>query len=174
MNASQQTQGRPTLGQVIAAELKSEATATRKMLERFPAGKADWSPHEKSMTIGKLANHISDVTGWIDIIVNQEELDFATSDYEVPENDTGAKLAEHFDTQIEKSLDVLQNVSDEDLLKTWSLRNGDEIIMEMPRIAFLRGMVMSHLIHHRGQYSVYLRLKDVPLPSIYGPSADEQ
>lgn len=174
MSVGKQTQGRPTLGQTIASELKGEATATRKMLERFPAGQTDWSPHEKSMTIGKLANHISDVAGWVKIIVNQEELDFAVSGYEIPEFDTGAKLTGHFDLQVETALEVLQNVSDEDLLKTWRLRNGDEIFFEMPRIAVLRGMVMNHLIHHRGQYSVYLRLKDVPLPSVYGPTADEQ
>lgn len=163
-----------TLGQIIAAELKQEAVSTRKMLERFPEGKADWSPHEKSMKLGQLASHIADVPNWIRPTVTQEELDFDKSDYKPAHFTTAAELVEHFDTSLEDALEVLQRVSDEDLMKTWRLRSGEQIFFELPRIQVLRGMVMNHLIHHRGQYSVYLRLNDVPLPGVYGPTADEQ
>lgn len=171
--SGQQTE-RVTLAQTIAAELQHEAVATRKMLERFPEGKADWSPHEKSMKLGHLASHIADVPNWIRPTVTREELDFSKDDYKPADFTTAAQMVEHFDKSLTDALEVLQGVSDEDLMKTWRLRSGEQIFFEMPRIQVLRGMVMNHLIHHRGQYSVYLRLNDVPLPGVYGPTADEQ
>jgi uncharacterized damage-inducible protein DinB len=162
-----------TLGQTIAAELKHEAVSTRKMLERFPEGKADWSPHEKSMKMGALASHIADVPNWIPPTVTAEELDFSRTEYKPANFTTAAELVEHFDKSLAQALALLQTVSDEDLMKHWRLRDGEKIFFEMPRIQALRGMVLNHLIHHRGQYSVYLRLNDVPLPGVYGPSADE-
>ena len=171
--SGQQTE-RVTLGQTIAAELQHEAIATRKMLERFPEGKADWSPHEKSMKLGHLASHIADVPNWIPPTIKQDEMDFSKDDYKPVSFTTAAELVAHFDRSLADALDVLQTVSDEDLLKVWRLRSGEQVFFEMPRIQVLRGMVMNHLIHHRGQYSVYLRLHDIPLPGVYGPSADEQ
>lgn len=168
----QQTE-RVTLGQTIAAELKHEAVSTRKMLERFPAGKAEWSPHEKSMKLAHLASHIADVPNWVRPTVTEEELDFSKSDFKPAHFTTAGELVAHFDKSLEDALELLQAVSDEELMKTWRLRDGEQIFFEMPRIQVLRGMVMNHLIHHRGQYSVYLRLNDVPLPSVYGPTADE-
>ena len=165
---------RVTLGQTIAAELKHEAVSTRKMLERFPEGKAEWSLHEKSMKLGRLASHIADILNLIRPTVTQEELDFSKGDYKSPELTSADELVAHFDKSLEDALEILQSVSDEDLMKNWRMRSGDHIIFEMPRIQVLRAIVMNHLIHHRGQYSVYLRLNDVPLPSVYGPTADEQ
>ncbi len=169
----QQTE-KNTLGQAIAAELRHEAISTRKMLERFPEDKADWSPHEKSMKLAQLASHIADVPNWIRPTVTQEELDFSKDEYKTTEFTTAEELVGHFDKSLKDALEVLQTASDEDLMITWRLRSGEEIFFEMPRIQVLRSMVMNHLIHHRGQYSVYLRLNDVPLPGVYGPTADEQ
>lgn len=161
------------LGQVFAAELTQEAAATRKMLERFPAGEADWQPHEKSMTLGKLASHVADVPNWIRWTVTEDELDFGKTDYKQLEASSADELVSAFDKGVAEALDILQNAEDEDLMKNWKLRDGENIFFEMPRVQVLRAMVMNHLIHHRGQLSVYLRLKDVPLPGVYGPSADE-
>lgn len=161
-------------GQILAAELKREAIATRKMLERVPENSFAWKPHEKSMSLGELASHVADVPGWIPPTVNQEELDFANTDFKPARLNTPRELVEHFDQSLNAALDALQTVSDENLEKIWRLRRGEQILLEMPRASVVRAMVLSHLIHHRGQLSVYLRLKDVPVPSIYGPSADEK
>lgn len=163
-----------TLGEIIAAELEHEAAATRKMLERFPEDKADWSPHEKSMKLAHLASHIADVPNWIRPTITEEELDFSKSGYKPVHFTTARELAAHFDKGVKDALCFLQSVSDEDLMKMWRLRSGEQIFFEMPRAQVLRGMIMNHLIHHRGQYSVYLRLNGVPLPGVYGPTADEQ
>jgi len=171
--SGQQTE-KTTLGQTLAAELKHEATATRKMLERVPADKFEWSPHDKSMSLGRLATHVAEVPQWVSPTVTQEELDFGKNDYKPANLNTPNELIEAFDKGLNEALDALQNVSDEDLMQTWTLRNGEEIILAMPRAAVLRSMVLNHLIHHRGQLSVYLRLQDVSLPGVYGPTADEQ
>lgn len=161
------------LGQSIAEELKREAVATRKMLERVPADSFAWQPHEKSMILGQLASHVADVTGWIPPIVTQEELDFAKSDFKPARLTTPNELVEHFDESLDAALGFLHTASDEHLRQSWRLRKGEHLILEMPRADVIRTMVLSHLIHHRGQLSVYLRLKNVPLPPVYGPSADE-
>ncbi len=126
------------------------------------------------MSLGKLASHVADVTDWIRPIIKDEELDFSKTDYKMLEANSAEELTAAFDKSLADAFDVLKNASDENLMKNWKLRDGENIFFEMPRIQVLRGTVMNHLIHHRGQLSVYLRLKDVPLPSIYGPSADEQ
>lgn len=162
-----------TLGQTLAAELKQEGVSTRKLLERFPEGKAEWQPHEKSMTLGRLAGHVAELPMWVSVAVNQEELDFATSDHKPAHLTTAAELVELFDKNLNEALESLQSVEDEILMQNWRLRNGEQIYFEMPKIAVIRSMALNHLYHHRGQLSVYLRLNDVPLPGIYGPSADE-
>lgn len=163
-----------TIGQMFAAELEHEAVATRKMLERMPDGDFDWQPHAKSMRLGQLASHVADVPNWIRPTVTTEELDFAQSNWQPKEMRNAADLVNYFDQGLSDALEVLRSASDADLMKNWRLRNGENIFFEMPRAQVLRSMVMNHLIHHRGQLSVYLRLKDVPLPGAYGPSADEQ
>ena len=162
-----------TIGQTFAAELEHEAVATRKMLERVPDGEFDWQPHAKSMRLGQLASHIADVPNWIRATVTMEELDFAQNNFQPKEMRSATDLVNYFDQSLGDALEVLRTASDDDLMKSWRLRNGEKIFFEMPRVQVLRSMVMNHLIHHRGQLSVYLRLKDVPLPGAYGPSADE-
>ncbi|HLL99937.1 MAG TPA: DinB family protein [Pyrinomonadaceae bacterium] len=161
------------LGQVLAQELQYESQSTRKMLERVPDRFA-WQPHEKSMPLGRLATHVAEIPQWTRAITTQDELDFAESDYKPATLAGAAELVEAFDKAVADSIELLLNASDADLMRGWQLRNGEKIIMEMPKAMVVRSMVLNHLIHHRGQLSVYLRLNDVPLPSVYGPTADEQ
>lgn len=162
-----------TLGQTLAAELKHEAVSTRKMLERVPEDKFDWQPHEKSMKLGRLASHVAEISHWVNAALTQDELDFATSDYKPETANSARDLVEIFDKTVGEAAGLLENVSDRDIMRKWRLRNGEKVFFELPKIAVIRSMVLNHLIHHRGQLSVYLRLNDVPLPSVYGPTADE-
>jgi uncharacterized damage-inducible protein DinB len=162
-----------SIGQILAQELQHEAQSTRKMLERVP-DKFDWQPHEKSMSLGRLATHVAEIPQWTRAIVPQDGLDFAKSDYKPATLASATEFVELFDKCVADSLELLQGAADADLMRKWQLRNGEKILMEMPKAMVLRSMVLNHLIHHRGQLSVYLRLNDVPLPSVYGPTADEQ
>lgn len=163
-----------TLGQMIAAELQQEARSTRKMLERLPSDKFSWQPHEKSMTLSRLAGHIVEMLMWTNATLKQDELDFATSDYKPKDYTEASELVADFDNNIADAVEILNSTSDETMMQNWRLRSGEQIFFEMPKAAVMRTMVMNHIIHHRGQLSVYMRLLDVPVPSIYGPSADEQ
>jgi uncharacterized damage-inducible protein DinB len=160
-------------GQMLAAELEQEAKSTRKMLERVPVDKFDWQPHEKSMSLMKLAVHIAELPSWTGMTMNRPELDFATMDYTPPTVTSADELVAVFDKNIADALEVLRTAKDETFGEPWKLRNGETIYFEMPKGAVMRGVVFSHFIHHRGQLSVYLRLNDIPVPQIYGPSADE-
>ena len=161
------------LNQTIIAELQQEANTTRKLLERVPEGALGWKPHEKSMTLARLASHVAELCGFIELILKQDELDFASGDYKPFVATNVAELLERFDKNISTAKDLLKSATDEQLMKSWRMRQGERVFFELPRIAVIRSMALNHVIHHRGQLSVYLRLQDVPLPSIYGPSADE-
>ena len=125
------------------------------------------------MTMGRLAVHVAEMTGWVVETVNKTELDFATMDYKPFEPQTTEELVEYLDKIIVEAVDALKNTPDEAMMENWTLRNGEQVYFTMPRIQVLRGMVFNHIVHHRGQLSVYLRLNDIPVPAIYGPSADE-
>ncbi|MEP6903305.1 MAG: DinB family protein [Actinomycetota bacterium] len=157
----------------LIAELTQEAATTRKILERIPVEKYDYKPHEKSMTMIRLATHVAEMIDWIPETCTKDELDFATMDYKPFEPQTTAELVEFHDKNIAAALEALKNTSDEDMHKDWSLKNGETTYFTMTKIACLRTMCFNHIWHHRGQLSVYLRLNDIPVPSIYGPSADE-
>ena len=161
------------LAAALIGELQHEAATTRKILERIPAEKFDYKPHEKSMTMGRLAVHVAEMTGWAIEIANKTELDFATMDYKPFEPQTTEELVGFLDKLVAEATEALKTVSDEAMMENWSLRNGETIYFTMPRIQTLRSMVFNHIVHHRGQLSVYLRLNDIPVPEIYGPSADE-
>jgi uncharacterized damage-inducible protein DinB len=163
-----------TIGQMLAAELKQEAISTRKMLERIPSEQFQYKPHERSMPLVSLAGHIADMIGWTNVTINEDELDFAKSDFTPKEYNDASELTAYFDRNISSALEILSSVSNETLMQPWRLRNGEQIYFEMPKAVVMRSMVMNHIIHHRGQLAVYLRMLDVPVPSIYGPSADEQ
>lgn len=162
-----------TLGQALAAELKFEAISTRKMLERVPESKFDWTPHDKSMNLRQLATHVAEISNWTKPTLTQDELDFAASDHKPTVVNSTQELVEIFDKSVAESIELLEEIFDEDMMKTWCLRRGDEKIYEQPKFAIVRSLVLNHLYHHRGQLSVYLRFLDAPLPSVYGPTADE-
>jgi uncharacterized damage-inducible protein DinB len=160
------------IASAFIAELKQEAIATRKCLERISEDKFDYKPHEKSMTFSQLAVHVAEMIGWATVTIKTEQLDFAT-DYKPFEAKTNAELIEFFEKNLAEAIEALENTSDEEMRQDWTLRNGEQVFFTMPRFQVLRGMVFNHIIHHRGQLSVYLRLNDIPVPSLYGPSADE-
>jgi uncharacterized damage-inducible protein DinB len=162
-----------SLSDAFAGELQYEVAATRKCLERIPETVFDWKPHEKSMAMMPLAAHIAEMFGWVKDTVEKSELDFATMDYKPFKPQTTAELVGLLDKNSGEAAEVLKQVSDETLLENWKMRNGEKIFIDMPRIAVLRGLILKHIVHHRGQLSVYLRLNDIPVPEIYGPSADE-
>jgi uncharacterized damage-inducible protein DinB len=161
------------LNESFIAELQNEAKNSRKMLERVPAEKFSWKPHEKSMTLGRLATHVAELTNWTGVIVQHDELDFAKMDYKPPVVETNEELVQLFDKNYEQGLKDLKNADDKTLMGTWTMKNGETIFFTMPKMAVLRSFVFNHIIHHRAQLGVYLRLLDVPVPQTMGPTADE-
>ena len=165
------------LSEALLPEFDQEMASTRKSLERVPDGKFDWKPHTKSATLRQLTTHIALFPSWMIDTLEKTSFDYAPvggEPYKAPTVNSHKDLLEIFDRDVPKARAALQAASDADLLATWTLLAGGKTIFAMPRIAVLRGMVMNHLIHHRAQLGVYLRLNDVPVPAIYGPSADEQ
>lgn len=165
-----------SISQSLLPELEQEAATTRKLLERVPADKFGWKPHEKSMTMGRLATHVAEMVGWVSVTLTTEKLDFAPVGGQpmVPfEPKSTADLLSFFDKNVVEAKAALAKATDAEMFQNWTLLSGGKVIFTMPRIACLRGMVMNHVIHHRGQLSVYLRLNGIPVPAMYGPSADE-
>jgi uncharacterized damage-inducible protein DinB len=166
-----------TIGQSMLPEFNQEMQNTRKVLERAPDDKWGWKPHEKSGTVGWLVGHIATLPGWATMTINTEELDYAPVNgpgYQPPKTDNRSQALAVFDKEAKEARAALASVSDEELSKGWTLLAGGQKIFTLPRIACVRGMVMNHLIHHRAQLTVYYRLLGVPVPGLYGPSADEQ
>jgi uncharacterized damage-inducible protein DinB len=161
------------MGSILIAEIEEEAVSARKCLERIPAEKFDWKPHEKSMTFTRLASHIAEMFGWTAATLQADELDFAKVDYKPFEPATTDDLVEYFDKNVAEAIDALRNAPDEVFFQNWTMRNGEQIYFTMPKAVVMRSFVLNHIVHHRGQLSVYLRLNDIPVPSLYGPSADE-
>ncbi len=162
-----------SLSQSLLPEFDQEMANTRRVLERVPADKFSWQPHDKSMAFGRLAVHVAELPSWTTMTINTSELDFAAVPYAPTQVETTQDLLNIFDKATAEARTALAGVSDEELFKPWALRNGEHQIFSLPKIAVLRSFVMNHIIHHRGQLTVYLRLNDVPVPGIYGPSADE-
>ena len=165
-----------TIGQSMLPEFDEEMKNTRKMLERVPDDKWGWKPHEKSGTMGWLAGHVGTVPEWIAMTINTEELDYAPVDgpsYEPPKITNRKELLAAFDKASAEARAALASVSDQEIVKGWKLLAGGKEIFTLPRVACIRGMCMNHLIHHRAQLTVYFRLVGVPVPGLYGPSADE-
>jgi uncharacterized damage-inducible protein DinB len=161
------------IASALIAEMELEATVARKCLERVPAEKFDWKPHEKSMAFGKLAVHVAEMFSWTPTTLQNTELDFSKIDYKPYEPTSTADLVEYLDKNVAEAIDALRNAPDEVFMENWTMRNGETVYFTMPKLAVMRTFVMNHIIHHRGQLSVYLRLNDIAVPSIYGPSADE-
>jgi uncharacterized damage-inducible protein DinB len=164
------------LNEMLLPEFDQEMASTRKTLERVPFEKFDWKPHEKSMAMGGLATHLCNIATWSLSTINQDSLDLAPGGTPLPGAELAksqAELLETFDANVAKARAAIAAVSDEELFKPWSLMANSKTILTMPKIAVLRSFIMNHLIHHRAQLGVYLRLNDLPVPAIYGPSADE-
>jgi uncharacterized damage-inducible protein DinB len=157
----------------ILAEFEHEAAVTRRLLERVPEDRLDFKPHPKSSSLGTLVRHIANIPGYMEPVGLQDELNVKGGGPPPEEITSRDQLLARYDASVEKFLEVGRGLSDESLKQPWRLMNGDKVFFEVPRIAAVRSFILSHWIHHRGQLSVYLRLLDVPLPSIYGPSADE-
>ena len=164
------------ISQMLVPEFDHEMANTRKTLERVPDEKFGWKPHEKSMSLGGLATHLANIPSWTAHTFDRDELDIAPPGqppHKLDEAKSRAELLEAFDKNVASARAALEAASDENWQGKWSLLNGGNKIFTLPRIAVMRGFILSHSIHHRAQLGVYLRLLDVPVPSIYGPSADE-
>src|ERR1044072_732576 len=155
-------------------EFTHEAANTRKMLERVPIEKQDYRPHDKSMKLCRLAVHVAELPAWITLALNTDGLDFATWRHKPLEPKDNAELLQHFDENVEKALENLRTANPEDMMKPWTMRKGVHVFVTMPTAGVIRCFAINHMIHHRGQLSVYLRLNDVPVPGMYGPSADDR
>ncbi|MFA5404574.1 MAG: DinB family protein [Ignavibacteria bacterium] len=155
-------------------ELNEEAKATRKLLERVPEKSFDWKPHEKSFTLIRLASHVAELPGWISFILDSDELDFGKYNYIPPEIFKTSDLIKLHDECVAKAIKSLESANDEEFSKNWTMRNNEIVYFSRPKITVLRDFSYNHLYHHRGQLTVYLRLLDVPLPGVYGPTADEK
>jgi uncharacterized damage-inducible protein DinB len=164
------------INQALLPEFDMEMANTRKTLERVPDDKLGWKPHEKSMTLGRLAGHLAELPGWAANTLEHDSLDIAPPGgptYQAVTAKSRQETLDLFDKHVSTARAAIAGASDDQLMKPWSLLKGGEKLMTMPKIAVLRGFVMNHTIHHRAQLGVYLRLNNIPVPSIYGPSADE-
>jgi uncharacterized damage-inducible protein DinB len=161
---------------LFLADLEREAASTRRALERVPEGRDDWKPHEKSMPLGYLATLVATLPGWIDMMVNQDQIDMRPKDgstYKPKELKTTSERLAALDESVAKARKALENTTDEHLLTTWKFLVNGQVASENPRHIMIRDAVFSHLAHHRGQLTVYLRLNGAAVPAIFGPSADE-
>lgn len=164
-----------TIKDAFIAEMKHESTMTKKMLEKVPLENKDWKPHEKSMTIGRLATHVAQTTHWVVSINRIDDFDFMKDYNSKPHIASSTKeLLEIFQTNLDLAIADLETMKDEDFNKSWTVRRGETVMFTLPKKVAIRSWAFSHLFHHRGQLSVYLRLLNVPVPGMYGPSADEQ
>jgi uncharacterized damage-inducible protein DinB len=161
----------------LLPEFDQETANTRKVLERAPMEKSDWRPHEKSWDVAQLADHLQGILRWAVSVMQTDSFDVASPEAEEfrpnPTRNRDELLA-RFDRNQGAARAALAQASNEDLIKPWSLKNGGQTIFSMPRVAALRAFVMNHSVHHRGQLCVYLRMNGVPVPALYGPSADEE
>jgi uncharacterized damage-inducible protein DinB len=166
------------IGERMLPEFDREMANTRKTLERVPEERFGWKPHEKSMPMGRLASHIAEIPGWVSFTLDSDSFDANPPGgrlaYQPMLATSRKELLEAFDRNITAARAALASVEDEKMMQPWSLLSGGKVVFTIPKIAVQRSFVMNHLIHHRAQLGVYLRLNDVPVPALYGPSADEK
>ena len=156
----------------LLKELEQEATTTRKFLNLVKPENFQWKPHKKSMSVKQLATHIAELPAWIDLAVNQEGIDFASNSFEPSHVENTQDLLNILENSLKKANAALLKISEDDLLLTWTLRNGDTILQAMTKYESIRHSY-SQTTHHRAQLGVFLRLLDIPIPGSYGPSADD-
>jgi uncharacterized damage-inducible protein DinB len=163
-----------TIAELLLAELEREAVGTRRTLERVPEGRDDWKPHERSMPLGYLAALVATMPSWAAAMITQDELDLGSpGEFQTRGFRTNRELLEAFDKAVTRAREALATATDEHLMTPWRLLVKGHVVSEQPRYVALRDGAFNHLAHHRGQLTVYLRLNDIPVPSLYGPSADE-
>ena len=167
-----QPQTFPGLNQTILPEFDHEMANTRKSLERVPDNKLSFKPHPKSMALGALATHLATINQWTEAIMGLDSFDVSTAP-PTAELKSRAEILAAFDQNTASARNAIAKATDAQLTKPWSLLSKGQAIFTLPRIAVLRSFILNHAIHHRAQLGVYLRLNDIPVPSIYGPSADE-
>jgi uncharacterized damage-inducible protein DinB len=163
------------LSESLLPEFDHEMANTRKTLERVPDGKFDWKPHEKSSKMGNLAGHLANLPSWGALAISSDSFDMAPGGkpLKTPELSSTKDVLEKFDQNVATTRAAIVGASDQDLFKPWTLLSNGNTILTLPKVGVLRSFVMNHIIHHRAQLGVYLRLNDIAVPSIYGPSADE-
>jgi uncharacterized damage-inducible protein DinB len=162
--------------EMILPEFDQEMASTRKVLERVPEDKLDWKCHPKSNTIGWNANHVAEMAGWVKLTLEGTEFDISPAGgapYKTPEFKTRQEILDFFDKNVAEAREAISRVKDEDLGVNWSLKQAGQTLFALPRAAVIRTFVLNHIIHHRAILTVYLRLNDIPVPGLYGPSGDE-
>ncbi len=160
----------------LLPEFDQEMASTRKTLERCAEDKFGWKPHEKSFSMAALATHIANMSGWAVFTLKQDSFDYAppgAPPFKEEPVTSRSELLARFDKNCADARAAIGAAGDEEMMKPWTLLAGGNAIFTMPRVAVLRGMIFNHMVHHRGQLTVYLRLNDIPVPALYGPSADE-
>ena len=162
-----------TLTDPMLNEFRQEVATTKRVLERVPEQTLSWKPHAKSMTLGQLASHIASVPGNVARILQQDSFDVSQGNFVPPQPRSMQEVLTAFEQSISDAEQCLQSMTDDRASANWRLLRGERELMSLPRVGFARSIMMNHWYHHRGQLSVYLRLLDIPLPVIYGPSADE-
>ena len=165
-----------SLSQAILPEFDHEMANTRKVLERIPEDKLTWKIHDKSNTIGWVGMHLAEIPGWADLTLNHDSLDVdppGGKPYRTPTPSSKQEILDRFDKNVAAGREAIASATDEQFTKPWTLLKGGQEIFTMPRAAMLRSFVISHNIHHRAHLCVYLRVNDVPVPALYGPSGDE-
>lgn len=164
------------IAEVILSEFEEEIAATRRVLERVPDDRLSFKPHDRSMTLGELATHIAELPGWAHPALNENEGDYASEQAGEREQlvlESVGEILDVFDRESARARDIVASTSDEDFLKLWSPTGRAGTLLSGPKAAVFQRMVLNHLVHHRGQLTVFLRLLEVPLPQLYGPTADE-
>lgn len=165
------------ISQSLLPEFDHEMATTRKVLTRVPEGRLDFRPHAKSMSMARLAGHVAELPMWAVMTLGQDEFDMRPNGvppFEAFTYTTQAAALGLFDEHVSKARALLTSTDDAAMMRTWSLKDNGAVVLALPKVAVMRSFVMNHIIHHRAQLGVYLRMTDVPVPSIYGPSADEQ
>jgi len=163
-----------TIAESLLPEFDHEMATTRRLLERVPEDRFGWQPHEKSMTLGRLASHLSEIPDWGYEACSVDELDIPPDALKPRVHATRMELLSAFDASTAKARAAIAGTDDAAMMRGWTLKGGGQTYFTMPKLSVLRLWVLNHAVHHRGQLSVYLRLLGVPVPAIYGPSADER